>query len=95
MDEIIKLDNISQFNTLRGIETLHPLVSVFEFSKMKLIPEASVHCGFYCVFLKEAVCGGLKYGCNYYDYQEGTLVFIAPGQVVGIGSKPGSPRPEG
>ncbi len=95
MDEIIKLDNISQFNTLRGIETLHPLVSVFEFSKMKLIPEARAHYGFYCVFLKEAVCGELKYGCNYYDYQEGTLVFIAPGQVVGIGSKPGSPRPEG
>ena len=95
MDEIIKLDNISQFNTLRGIETLHPLVSVFEFSKMKLIPEARAHYGFYCVFLKEAVCGELKYGCNYYDYQEGTLVFIAPGLVVGIGSKPGSPRPEG
>ena len=32
MDEIFKLDNISQFNTLRGIETLHPLVSVFDFS---------------------------------------------------------------
>ena len=40
MDEIIKLENISQYNTLRGIETLHPLVSVFDFSKMKLIPEA-------------------------------------------------------
>ena len=90
MDEIIKLDNISQFNTLRGIETLHPLVSVFEFSKMKLIPEARAHYGFYCVFLKESVCGDLKYGCNYYDYQEGTLVFIAPGQIVGIGNKTGS-----
>ena len=95
MDEIIKLDNISQYNTLRGIETFHPLVSVFEFSKMKLIPEAMAHYGFYCVFLKEAVCGDLKYGCNYYDYQEGTLVFIAPGQVAGIGSKPGTTMPKG
>ncbi len=95
MDEIIKLDNISQFNTLRGIETFHPLVSVLDFSKMKLIPEARAHYGFYCVFLKEAVCGDLKYGCNYYDYQEGTLVFIAPGQIVGIGNKPGSARPKG
>ena len=43
-----------------------------------------IHFGFYCVFLKEIKCGDLKYGCNYYDYQEGTLVFIAPGQVVGI-----------
>ena len=95
MEEILNLDNISQYNNLRGIETLHPLVSVFEFSKMKLIPEARAHYGFYCVFLKDAVCGDLKYGCNYYDYQEGTLVFIAPGQVAGIGSKPGSPRPKG
>ena len=95
MDEILKLDNVSQFNSLRGIETLHPLVSVFDFSKMKLIPETRANYGFYCVFLKEAKCGDLKYGCNYYDYQEGTMVFIAPGQVVGIGNKPGSPHPKG
>jgi AraC-like DNA-binding protein len=95
MDEIFKLDNISQFNAMRGIETFHPLVSVFDFSKMKLIPEARAHYGFYCVFLKEANCGDLKYGCNYYDYQEGTLVFIAPGQVVGIGNKPGAASPKG
>jgi AraC-like DNA-binding protein len=95
MEEIIKLDNISQFNTMRGIETFHPLVSVIDFSKMKLIPEARAQYGFYCVFLKEAKCGDLKYGCNYYDYQEGTLVFIAPGQVVGIGNKPGTTAPKG
>lgn len=95
MDEILKLDTVSQFNTLRGIETLHPLVSVVDFSKMKLIPQARANYGFYCVFLKEAVCGDLKYGCKNYDYQEGTLVFIGPGQVVGIGNKPGGPLPKG
>jgi AraC-like DNA-binding protein len=95
MDEIIKLENISQYNAMRGIETFHPLASIFEFSKMKMIPEAMAHYGFYCVFLKDAICGDLKYGCNYYDYQEGTLVFIAPGQVVGIGSKPGTAMPKG
>jgi hypothetical protein len=95
MDEILKLENISQFNVLRGLKTLHPLVSVIDFSDMKLIPEAKASYGFYCVFLKESKCGDLKYGCNYYDYQEGTLVFIAPGQVVGIGNAPGSPKPKG
>jgi AraC-like DNA-binding protein len=95
MEEILKLDYVSQFNDLRGIETLHPFVSVFDFSKMKLIPEARAHYGFYCVFLKEAKCGDLKYGCRNYDYQEGTMVFIAPGQLVGIGNKPGSPDPKG
>jgi AraC-like DNA-binding protein len=89
------LDNISQYNTMRGVGTLHPLVSVYELSKMKLIPTTLVNFGFYCIFLKEAKCGDLKYGCNYYDYQEGTLVFIAPGQVVGIGNIPGNPHPKG
>lgn len=95
MDEIIKLETVTQFNNLRGIETLHPLASIFDFSKMKLIPEARAIYGFYCIFLKDAVCGDLKYGCRNYDYQEGTLVFIAPDQLVGIGSKPDSPRPKG
>jgi AraC-like DNA-binding protein len=34
--------------------------------------------------LKEIKCGNLKYGCNYYDYQEGSLVFISPGQIVEV-----------
>lgn len=38
---------------------------------------------FYAVFLKDVKCGDIRYGRNYYDYQEGTLVFLAPGQVVG------------
>jgi AraC family transcriptional regulator, transcriptional activator of pobA len=95
MDDIMKLENISEYNTMRGVETLHPLVSVYELSKMKLIPQIKVNFGFYCVFLKEAVCGDMKYGCNYYDYQEGTLVFIGPGQIVGIGNVPGMPHPKG
>ena len=43
-----------------------------------------VNYGLYCIFLKEIKCGDLKYGCNYYDYQEGTLVFISPGQIVEV-----------
>jgi len=95
MDDILKLENLSQYNTMRGVETLHPLVSVYDLSRMKLIPPVKAHFGFYCVFLKESVCGDMKYGCNYYDYQEGTLVFIGPGQVVGIGNTPGNPPPKG
>jgi AraC-like DNA-binding protein len=87
MDEILKLDNISQYNSLRGVETLHPLVSVVDMSKANPTQSARIHFGFYCVFLKEIKCGDLKYGCNYYDYQEGTLVFVAPGQVLGVNSK--------
>lgn len=39
--------------------------------------------GFYSIILKDTDCGELKYGRKKYDYQEGTLVFLAPGQIVG------------
>jgi AraC-like DNA-binding protein len=87
MDEILNLDNISQYNSMRGVETYHPLVSVIDMSKAKPTQNARIRFGFYCVFLKEVKCGDLKYGCNYYDYQEGTLVFVAPNQILGINSK--------
>jgi AraC-like DNA-binding protein len=36
----------------------------------------------YCIFLKDFKGCDIKYGRNYYDYQEGTLVFVAPGQLT-------------
>ncbi len=84
MEEIIKLDNIAKYNAMRGVETLHPLVTVIDLSKAKPMAAKTFNFGMYAVFLKELNCGELKYGRNHYDYQEGTLVFIAPGQVMGI-----------
>ena len=83
MNEIIKQETISQFNNLRGQETLHPLVSVLDQSKSKSRPVGRYYSGLYVVFLKDIKCGELSYGRNNYDYQEGTLVFISPGQVYG------------
>lgn len=42
----------------------------------------------YIVFLKELKCGELKYGRNRYDYEDGTLVFMGPGQLIGIEPRP-------
>ena len=86
MGTVVKYDNIFQYNESRGVETLHPLVSVIDFSKAEPIPPGHYRhrFGFYAVFLKDVKCGDLRYGRNYYDYQEGTLVFMAPGQVVEV-----------
>jgi len=83
MEKIIQLDSISKFNLLRGQETLHPLVTVLDQSKSKPVIPARFTSGLYIIFLKELKCGELKYGRSNYDYEEGTLVFIAPGQVYG------------
>lgn len=95
MDDLLIIENFSQFSTLRGYKTLHPLATVADLSKSKPIQNARVHIDRYSVSLKEAVCGDLKYGCNYYDYQEGTLVFLAPGQVVGINNDIDNFHPKG
>jgi AraC-like DNA-binding protein len=95
MDEIIKQESVAQFNSLRGQETLHPLVTVLDQSNSKLVPAARFYSGLYIIFLKDVMCGEMKYGRNNYDYQEGTLLFIAPGQVWGIEEQMKTIQPKG
>ncbi|GET29279.1 AraC family transcriptional regulator [Prolixibacter sp. SD074] len=89
MSLIFKFDTVHEYNTLNNHETLHPLVSVIDFSRAN--PRSwdgektvRINYGMYCIFLKDVKCGDLRYGRNYYDYQEGTMVFVAPGQVMEI-----------
>lgn len=84
MNEIVKLESIAQYNAMRGAATLHPLVTVLDLSTVKPMPAQTFNFGLYAAYLKELKCGELKYGRNHYDYQEGTLVFIAPRQVMGV-----------
>ena len=83
MEEILQFDTISQYNAFNRNETRHPLVSVVDLSKAAPRQLRRMRYGFYVVFLKEIKCGDLIYGICNYDYEEGTLVFLAPGQVVG------------
>lgn len=89
MEPVHKFDTVKEYNDLNNHKTLHPLVSVIDFSKANPRSwngkkKVKINYGLYCIFLKEIKCGDLKYGCNYYDYQEGTLVFVSPGQVMDI-----------
>lgn len=72
-------------NRLLGVETLHPLIAVVDFSKIiSPVEDILFTCEFYSVMLKDGYCGELKYGRNKYDYQEQTMVFFAPNQVIGV-----------
>jgi len=84
MEKITKIENVDVYNKLRGVETLNPLISIIDLSTANAIATQNLNFGVYGVFLKELKCGEIKYGRNYYDYQEGTLVFISPGQVIGV-----------
>jgi len=95
MDNIKRFETISDYNAFNNNETLHPLVSIVDFSKASPRQGALMYFGFYTVILKDVKCGDLVYGRHTYDYQEGTLVFIAPGQVAGVNSKRETFQPKG
>lgn len=87
MNKSFNFDTVKAYNDFNQHETLHPLVSVLDFSKADQRTGSRMNFGLYCIILKDVKCGDMKYGRHYYDYQEGTLVFISPGQVIDVENK--------
>jgi len=85
MDKIVNIPTVSDYDEHWGLESRHPLVNVLEGSQItRPIPNCRKNFGIYVIFLKDVRCADyLKYGRGEYDYQENTLVFVAPGQVFG------------
>ena len=64
---------------------MHPLFSIFEFAA----PKNNVHHltmvpNFYLISYKTNLKGKLKYGQDYYDFDEGGMLFISPNQLLSI-----------
>ena len=95
MENIRRFETVNDYNAFNNTETLHPLVSVVDLSKASPRQGSRMYFGFYTVFLKDVKCGDLVYGRHTYDYQEGTLVFLAPGQVAGVNSNGETYQPKG
>lgn len=93
--EKIKLDSVDTYNRLYGMETLHPLVTVVDLTKAtKSVNHIVMDYGVYALFLKEGTSCNIKYGRREYDYQEGTIVSFAPGQVVEVSMSEDEFRPK-
>lgn len=82
--DIKKIKSVGEYSELRGAETFHPLVNILDYENLKFLEPASYNFGFYCIFLKDTKCGDLRYGKETYDYQEESLVFVAPGQILTV-----------
>ena len=95
MSEIMKIDTVQQYNDYFGIETCHPLVSVIEGKKAKPLRFCKKLYNIYAILLKDTNCGNLKYGQSIYDYQKGTMHFLAPVQVMGAEDDGVLHQPEG
>jgi AraC-like DNA-binding protein len=66
----------------------HPLVSLVEHETNTLSPQVedvAYRAGFYTVSCKK-ILGDMQYGRGSYDFSNGTLMLVAPGQVITPGS---------
>lgn len=81
---ILNFNSIAEYNEVLGVETLHPLVSIIDLSKAKPMRHMRHTFSFYSVYLKDEKNCDLLYGRKYYDYRKGSVLCMAPGQVIGV-----------
>ena len=86
--QIQRIKTISDYHRLRGLPTPeHPLISVINFENIKIPVDSeptSWVFDFYSIALKRNFGAKIKYGQQQYDFDEGVLFFICPGQVFSI-----------
>ena len=91
MDKIINIRSITEFHQIAGLpEPKHPLIGVYRDEEMhnQVNLESEKYRGvkismdMYIIMFKDKIRGTMNYGRTSYDFQHGTLVFIAPGQVI-------------
>jgi len=91
MTNIIEIKTVAEYNKMIDVKTPHPLVNVVDFSTLKPQDKSAVSgtytFGFYTISIKNGKNCELRYGRNLYDYQDGTLVFMSPGQVMSVEQK--------
>lgn len=82
-NELRHFRTVGEYCTFNRQETSHPLIASIDLALAAPRNLRPMRFDFFLIFLKEIKCGDLRYGCHSYDYDEGTLVFIRPGQTIG------------
>jgi AraC-like DNA-binding protein len=89
-----RIKTIAEFHKLRGLpKPEHPLISVVNIETVDSSDSnesASLILDFYSISIKRCLLTKFKYGQQEYDFDEGVMFFIAPGQVFKIEVEPNS-----
>lgn len=92
--QLYKIKTIAEFHQLRGIaKPAHPLVSVIDIATLHPLPgnePVNLVLDFYSIALKRNFNLKMKYGQQQYDFDEGIMFFVSPGQVFSIGQRDGA-----
>lgn len=81
------VNSISELHRLLSLPAPeHPLVTVINLKDIKPSGKKSLVFNFYSVWLEKNVESKLRYGQNYFDFDEGSMIFLSPGQVISGGS---------
>ena len=88
-----RIKTIAEYHQLMGLpKPAHPLISVVNMKTIKRLHDdeaISMVFDFYSISLKRDFNAKIKYGQQAYDFDEGTMFFISPGQVFGISVEKG------
>lgn len=84
---IISVSSISEIHKRFGLKPpKHPLITLFNWGDITLQeppgPEVQVSLDFYMISQKEITRGAVGYGRSHYDFEEGVLMLVGPGQVL-------------
>ncbi|RYG35807.1 MAG: AraC family transcriptional regulator, partial [Chitinophagaceae bacterium] len=79
-------NSLSQLHKAMGQPApTHPLISIMNYGEAHFDPkdfEQGIILNFFKISFKTAFSGKLRYGQGHYDFEEGGMSFIAPGQVL-------------
>ena len=95
-----KIKSISDYHKLAGLpKPEHPLVSLVNYGDVNYQTdeqEVTLVAPYYSIAMKRGVQGKMRYGHQPYDFDEGIMSFVAPGQVISVAAHyEAGTKPEG
>ena len=86
---IIKtINSVSELHRILSLpKPSHPLITLINHCDVVTIKTENKErllLNFYNITIKRSFQGQMKYGKNYYDFDEGTMSFVAPNQIIAI-----------